>query len=246
MKNLFMMGGLFAFSACSVVPPSSSPSSMIITSSDQVSYATVDEKHKAWLKKGEDIIKKGDPDSAILNYFNPVIQDYQKIYASTSKRIYTARTEKEHDFYLKLANSEQKTAHILSKTWSEAYYLKAYALLEHKWVSDAQVMIKKALKLAPSNSKYLSELGHTYQLQKLWKKALISYTSAEKSAIFFSPKSLHKIELLRAKRGVGYSLIELKELNKAEKVYREILKILPKDKIAQRELNYILELKKRR
>jgi tetratricopeptide (TPR) repeat protein len=222
------------------------PSTIQIHTVENIDYETVDAKHKAWLKKGEKILKRGEAGGAILNYFNPVITDYRKIYASNTKRIYTARTEREYNFYLMTANNEQKTAHILSEIWSEAYYLKAYALLELKDINKAQSTIKKALSLAPSNSKYLSELGLTYKLQKDWKKALITYSSAEKSAKFFTPKNLYKEELLQAKRGIGYSLIELKEMNKAEKVYREILKISPKDKIAQKELNYILELKKRR
>ena len=245
MQNLFMITLLFLISACSVVKKPPYQSTIQINTIDNVDYETVDKKHKASLKKGEILVKKGEIQNAILNYFNPIINDYEKVYDSSLKKIYTARTQKEHDFYLMTANNQQKTAHILSETWSEAYYLKTYALLELKDLRTAQTTIQKALKLAPSNSKYLAELGLTYQLQKAWKKALISYSSAEKSARFFSPKKLQKEEYIRAKRGMGYSLIELKELNKAETLYREILKILPKDKIAQRELNYILELKKR-
>ena len=124
--------------------------------------------------------------------------------------------------------------------------MKAYALLELKETDKAEKIIKKALKLAPLNSKYLSEQAHIYQLKKEFRRALSAYTSAEKSANLYSPQRVHKRELLRAKRGMAYNLIELKDLKRAKKIYNEILKISPRDKIAIKELKYINEVKKRR
>jgi len=143
------------------------------------------------------------------------------------------------------AQKEGRVAHILSDTWSKAYFLKAYALQELKNTTLAKNVLEQALKLSPSNSKYLSEMGHILHIEKNWNRALQIYSSAEKAALFFSPQSKKQKELLRAKRGIGYSLVEMKRLREAEKVYLEILQINPNDKIAKQELKYLQELKKR-
>jgi len=244
MKNLFILGTLFALSACAPIVKKGSTQTLQTPQTNNSNYRVVNQKHNDLLNKGKELVDKGDKKNAIIHYFNPVIKEYETTYARSSKRIYTARTQAEHDFYLMTASNEGKTAHVLSETWSRAYYLKAYTLLELKELQLAEKNIKKALYLSPSNSKYLSELGRIQHLNKAWRKALQSYQQAEKSANFFSPQSVKKQELLRAKRGVGYSYIELKEFRKAEAVYKEILNIDSRDRVALRELKYIRELKK--
>jgi tetratricopeptide (TPR) repeat protein len=258
MKNLLLLSSLVAFSACTVpqtkppktiridvpnntgyTPPINNTRYEIPTNTD---FSVVDANHNTLLTRGRETLSDGKAKEAILNYFNPIIRDYEKNYASSRQRIFTARTQKEHDAY----SRSTRNAKVLSKTWSEAYYLKAYALLELKELQQSEITIGKALKLAPSNSKYLSEVAHLYQLKKEFRRALKSYSFAEKSANLYTPKSLHQKELLRAKRGMAYNLIELRELDRAKKIYKDILKILPRDKIALKELKYIDELKKRR
>jgi len=246
MKNLLIFGTIFALSACTPIVKKDPKQSIQInqTSNSNNNYAIVDKKHNELLSQGKELVAKGDKKSAIINYFNPVIKDYERTYANNPKRIYTARTQEEYDFYSMTAINEGKKAHILSKTWSRAYFLKAYALLELKELNLAEKNIKKALNLSPANSEYLSELGHIQHLKKEWRKALNSYRLAEKSAKLFSPQKLKQKELLRAKRGIGYSYTELKELDKAESTYKEILQIDSRDRIAIRELKYIRGLKK--
>jgi tetratricopeptide (TPR) repeat protein len=244
MKNLLIFGTIFALSACTPIVKKGSTQTIQINQANNSNYIVVDKKHNDLLNKGKELIGKGVKKDAIIHYFNPVIKDYEITYAHSSKRIYTARTQAEHDFYLMTASNEGKTAHILSETWSRAYYLKAYTLLELKEISLAEKNIKKALYLSPSNSKYLSELGHIQHINRAWREALTSYQLAEKSANFFSPKELKQKELLRAKRGIGYSYTELKEFRKAEAVYKEILNINSKDPVALKELKYIRGLKK--
>ena len=244
MKNLLIFGTLLALWACTPIVKKDPKQTIQINQPNNSNYRLINQKHNDLLNKGKELVNKGDKKNAIIHYFNPVINEYETIYARSSKRIYTARTQEEYDFYSMSAINEGKTAHILSETWSRAYYLKAYTLLELKELNLAEKNIRKALYLSPSNAKYLSELGRIQHLNKAWRKALNSYQLAEKSANLFSPKKLKQKELLRAKRGIGYSYIELKEFRKAEAVYKEILNIDSRDRVALRELNYIRELKK--
>ena len=247
MKNLLIFGTIFALSACTPMVKKGTQQTIQITqttNSSSNNYEIVNKKHNKLLSQGKELIAKGDNKSAIINYFNPVIKDYEKTYANTTKRIYSARTQAEYDFYSMTAINEGKTAHILSNTWSRGYFLKAYALLKLKELNLAEKNIRKALYLSPANSEYLSELGYILQIKKEWRESLNSYKLAEKSAKLFSPQNLKQKELLRAKRGIGYSYTELKELSKAESIYKEILQIDSRDEIAIRELKYIRGLKK--
>ena len=65
----------------------------------------------------------------------------------------------------------------------------------------------KALKLSPKHSRFLSELAHLYGTEEKWKQSQEIYEQAEKAAIY-APENVREMELLRAKRGIGYSLIE--------------------------------------
>jgi len=242
MKNLLIFSTILALSACTPIVKQEPNQTIQINQSTNADYDSINKKHNKLLSEGEKLITKGDKKSAIINYFNPVIKEYETRYIHNSKRIYTARTQAEYDFYSMTATNEGKVAHILSDTWSRAYFLKAYTLLELKELRLAEKNIRKALYLSPSNSKYLSELGHIQHLNKEWRKALGSYQLAEKSANFFTPKELKQKELLRAKRGMGYSYTELKEFKKAEAVYKDILKIDSRDRVALRELNYLHSL----
>ena len=242
MKNLLIFSTILALSACTPIVKQEPNQTIQINQSTNADYDSINKKHNKLLSEGEKLITKGDKKSAIINYFNPVIKEYETRYIHNSKRIYTARTQAEYDFYSMTATNEGKVAHILSDTWSRAYLLKGYTLVELKELRLAEKNIRKALYLSPSNSKYLSELGHIQHLNKEWRKALSSYQLAEKSANFFTPKELKQKELLRAKRGMGYSYTELKEFKKAEAVYKDILKIDSRDRVALRELNYLHSL----
>jgi len=245
MKDLFILGIILGVWGCTPMVKKNSNSTIQIEAPlEGNNYQMMDKRHQALLDKGRELIGKGDQRGAIVHFFNPVLHDYEKLYHGKPQRIYNARTQEEYDFYSLTATNEGKNAHILSDNWSRAYFLKGYALLELKEVSLAEKNLRKALYLSPSNSQYLSELGRIQHLRKEWKSALKSYRLAEKSATLFSPESVKKEELLRAKRGMGYSYIELRELPLAEAIYQEILKIDSRDKIAIRELRYIRSLKK--
>ncbi len=245
MKSILIFGAMFLLSACTPIVKESNNQTIEITQPENSNnnYQIVDKKHNELLKRGETLIKKREYRRAIVECFNPIIQDYNNVYANSSNRIYTARTKEEYDFYAMSAINEGKAVKILSDNWSKAYFLKAYTLLELKELNLAKKNIRKALYLAPSNAKYLSELGHIQHIHKDFKRALKTYQLAEKSATLFSPKNLKKEEIIHAKIGIGYSYTELKEFNRAQNVYKEVLKLDSHNKIAMRELQYIKSLK---
>ena len=244
MKNLFTLIFLFTLIGCTT-GKKEAPLQSIEIETGNPNYTQVDKKHKQLLEEGENLLLRKQAQTAIDQYFNLVIQDYMTIYHNKQDELYNARTKKEHDFYMKEAKRKKKKAHILSNIWAKAYYLKAYALLEQKSIRPAKKALEKALTLSPSNAQYLSEMGHILHIEKKWNNALNIYRKAELSSNLFSPDDVQREELLRAKRGIGFSLTELKKVVEAKKIYQEILRIDPQDKIAKRELKYLQELKNR-
>lgn len=70
-----------------------------------------------------------------------------------------------------------------------------------------------------------------------------AFVKAEKYAQTYSPQNSQKMELLRAKRGVGYILIEQMKFDEAENKYLECLEIDKNDKKSLIELQYIKKLR---
>jgi len=120
--------------------------------------------------------------------------------------------------------------------------MKAYALVEMGKRVEAMSALKQAIALSPWNSQYLSELGYLYAANKDWNKALETYQAAEEHAAL-SPDDTKTEELGKARRGVGYVLVELGKLDEAEKKYEQCLKENPKDSKAAAELEYVRQRK---
>ena len=180
-----------------------------------------------------------------------VIASYKTHYGSSKSKIYCAQTPTESLAYLALAaaamtkgefDRDKKNAITLSSTWATAYFIKAYALQDLGRLAEAKSTLQLALELSPSNSRYLSELGSIYVLEKNWAKAKEVFAKAEDDAPLASDESRAEV-LARARRGLGYVFVELGQLDEAEKKYQQCLADDPKDTKAAAELEYVHGLK---
>jgi tetratricopeptide (TPR) repeat protein len=205
-----------------------------------------EEKYEKLLHKGFQALYNGNAKESIQKYFDPIIQYYEKHYQNNGKRIYSARGLEETLYYLVKAAAAKQEAIVISYLWAQAFYFKGYASIELGRIEDAKTWLKKALELSPSNSTYLSELGHIYQTEQKWSEALKIYQQAEESANAYSPDDLKNAELTRAMRGIGYSLIELGRLDEAEEKYKKCLEIDENDKKSLQEMEYIRQIRQRR
>ena len=203
----------------------------------------IEEINKKILEEGYKKLISRNPKEAIDKYFNPVIDAYNSNYGNNGSHVYCSRGQAETMFYLLEAVSKSENAVVVSQIWADAFYLKGYASLDLGNIDDAETFIKKALELSPSNSMYLSELGHIYQVQRKWNEAMDLYKEAEESARAYSPENLKHTEITRAIRGIGYCLIELGRLEEAEEEYKKCLEINENDKKALNELKYIQSLR---
>jgi len=205
--------------------------------------ANEDKRLTQLLDDGSHLATSGKPNQAI-EYFEKVAASYEEKFRDEKTRLlFCARWSVESLRYLVEAANEKRDAKIVSSNWAYAYYLKAYSLQDLGRVSEAKVMLERALALSPRNSQFLSELASIYQREKNWPTALQTYQLAEAAAREFSPPKVKDAELSRAWRGMGFVLVEQNRLDEAEKMYRQCLELNKNDSMALNELRYILNLK---
>jgi tetratricopeptide (TPR) repeat protein len=195
------------------------------------------------LMAGAQLLQLRQPDRAIADHFDKVIAAYELRYKDQKAKPYTGRWQVERLMYLlQAANAKEEPkqgAIIVPQVWSDAWYLKAYALIELKRPTEARSALEAALVLAPRNSQYLGELGTVYLGQRNWPQALKIFEQAEAAAKEFSPPEVKNKELSRAWRGIAYVYVEQGRWDDAEKVYLQCLELDKNDRRAQNELNYV-------
>jgi tetratricopeptide (TPR) repeat protein len=158
--------------------------------------------------------------------------------------VYCARTPAESLTYLLEAAAQHRSAVVITAPWAEAYHLQSYALTDLKRFFDARVAIDRALALSPRNAVMLGESAQLYVVAHDWQRSLAGFRAAA-TAAEISPPETKSAELRRAWRGVGYVDVELRNLDEAEAMYRKCLELDPDDKLAARELDYVLKLRQR-
>lgn len=194
------------------------------------------------LEQGYKVMMSGNPQQAISEYFDPVINSYESIYKG--KSVYCARTPQETILYLLEAANRNQDAIVVNQNYAQAEFFKAFAYVDLGNTGASEVWLNKAILLSPNNSSYNSELAHLYQVRKDWDKSMELFKKAEMFANSTSPPQVKNFELLRAKRGIAYSLVEQGKLDEGTKIYKECLEIDPTDKKSQMEIKYIENQKK--
>lgn len=196
------------------------------------------------LQDARHFIDSKNPAAAIPKC-DAVINAYKAYYGARKEKIYCARSGPETLGSLLKAAVDKNNAIALTSTWSDAYFMKAYALQDLRRLNDAKATLQQALKLSPFNSQYLGELGQIYSLEKNWPEAMNAFKEAEDNANL-APDVSRADELARARRGQGYVLVELGKLDEAEDKYQQCIAANPKDSKAKAELDYVREQKAKR
>lgn len=224
------------------------------------------EDYSRWEKMvddGESLLHEKKARLAVEKYFDPVIKKFNALRKANSAQIYCARDSNETLIYLMQAAimheveeeageeipiiwgsrfaTKKDGAEVWSQFWAEAFFLKAYALVDLGKLDQAKETLQTAVGLSPVNANYLSELGHIYQMEKDWDMALAAYKAAEDSVSFSHPDA-KDAEQSRAWRGIGFVYIELGQIDKAKEMFAQCLELNPNDQRAKNELKYIESL----
>ncbi len=224
---------------------SKAASSAIEISPSDPTNSDFDRANSALLDSGAALVRQGKQEEAIASYFDKAIAAYEAHYKGESRAIYVGRSTTETLLYMMMAVTAKRDAVAIKSLWADAYYLKAYALIELKRRPEARDSLDRALALSPMNSQYLSESAELYGSLKEWDAALAAYKKAEEGASM-GPPELKDADTARAWRGQGFVYIELNRLEEAFAMYEKCLAQNPKDSKAQGELTYIKSLKDKR
>ncbi len=179
---------------------------------------------------------------AAIDLSEKVISAFKAYYGKERRKIYCANTSAEGLGNLLEAAVKKQNAMVLSPTWANAYFIEGYCLQDLHRFTEAKKAIAQAIALSPTNSHYLCEMGEIFQIEKNWAKAEEEFQSAEDHASL-APDETRADDLARARRGLGYVYVELGQLAKAEKKYRQCLATNPKDTRARDELRYVQQLR---
>jgi tetratricopeptide (TPR) repeat protein len=180
-----------------------------------------------------------------LSLADAVVQSYEDRYRRGKRQVFSSRSPAEAQVYLAEVGSkpapgkEPAEAGVYPSTWGDAYYLKAYILTDLKRLPEARKAIEAAVALAPRNAAYRAELGQLLLKEKAWDEAAKEFKRAEADARDFSPATVRNREMGRALRGQAFVLVEKKDLDAAEKLYNDALKLDANDQVAKAELRYI-------
>lgn len=201
------------------------------------------------LDKGKRVLIQGKPDTAINQYFDPVIASYERQYANEKRTIYVSHSMVETILYMGLSGAvndksgSKNGAIAIQSLWTDALELKGYALVELNRPDEAKPVLNRAIELSPFYPGPAAELGNIYQNEKNWPAALDAYGKSETGASFMDDGEAKTRFLTRAWRGQAFVLTEEGKLDESEALYRKCLELNPNDGNAKRELEYIASLR---
>jgi tetratricopeptide (TPR) repeat protein len=121
-----------------------------------------------------------------------------------------------------------------------ALFIKGFSLIDLKRGGEAGPFLRRATELAPANSHYLNEYAEWFKTARQWQKSHDLFARAADLAPQ-QPADVRDLRHARSLRGMGFNLIELGNLDEAEKLMRQSLKLDPESRVARIELQYIAE-----
>jgi tetratricopeptide (TPR) repeat protein len=186
------------------------------------------------LKRAGQLLKEGKiaEGEALLDeaiaFFEREMADNTVDYVSVAKREQLSQYQKEH-------KSDRKLVWI---DWSYGYALhkKGWIAAGRKRWKEAETWLDKDMALRPFSAEAYNEKGYVFSQLGRFDNAVKSYETALRLCRT-SPteKAMEPVAL----RGLGFALIELKDLPGARRVLLDSLRIDPNSEVARHELHYI-------
>ena len=197
-------------------------------------------QHRESVERALHATNSGDLPRA-LDLLRPVIAFCDGLLAEKRKLVSVAN-DGEYTAYVAVSGDGEPVDWV-DMACPEAYNTRAFIAVERKDAAAAFSSLDKAIRLAPYWVDPLAELGHLLNTTGNPAEGLARYQAAL-ALVESHPRNrpTHALVL----RGVGYSQVELGDLDAAEQSYRKSLEVEPGNALAQRELEYILEQRKKK
>lgn len=211
---------------------------------------------RAYFERGVALAQAGRCEDAIRSGFEPAMRGYERSHGARGGRVIASRAG--GGAALLGAAAEAGSAVVVDTEWPDAIYMTAFCLIELRRVEEAERLLGRALDMIPGDLVYSCELGYVRQQQRRWDESLALYQAALENVAMlertgaFGPTPEHPRGqpifgmtttdwMRRAMRGIGFTQIELGQLDAAEETFRRVLAIDPSDARALQELQYIEE-----
>jgi tetratricopeptide (TPR) repeat protein len=201
-----------------------------------------DSAAEATISQAFSAIQAGDPARALATV-EPVVASFDKEYSGEKRHIFCSQTAEQDGYYLTTADGGVDNVRLVTVTWCQALYVKAFALVDLQRLDDAQSAFERLVTFAPKHARYLNELAYVLLKKKEWQRSIDTYKSAEAVAAFTPER--RDYERCVAFRGIGYDLVELGRLDDAEAAYRKCLAIIPDEPKSLGEIEYIKDQRKK-
>ena len=189
------------------------------------------------------LLQSGKPAEAI-KIFDVVIAGYEARYdPAVAYRCTSADAAKETITYA--ASSLKGGKFILgSEEWCTALWGKGFALIDLGKSAEAGPYLARAVEMDPMNAHYINEYAEWFKPLRQWQQSYDLFLRAWRT-VDHDRKGLHRRVAARALRGMAFNLIELGDLNEAERLYRQSLDYEPEAQAkVQNELDYISDAKR--
>ena len=192
--------------------------------------------------EGVNLLQSGKPAEA-LKIFDAVITSYEASHDSVVPFRCTS-IEAAKDTISYAANSLKGGKFILgSEEWCTALWGKGFALIDLGKSTEAGPYLARAVEMDPMNAHYINEYAEWFKPQRQWQQSYDLFLRAWRT-VDHDRKGLHRRVAARALRGMAFNMIELGDLNEAERLYRQSLDYEPEAATkVQNELDYIGDAK---
>jgi len=210
----------------------------------EVSAGGIGADQQETVSRAVELIKKGQLATAdsvldgVLSRFAGLMGDAKKAYVCFRKtKDFRQFLDESQEKQTPLARSQVTRVH---DSFAQALQMKAYIASSRKEWNRAADYLKKKMSYAPYETQPYLEMGYILNGQGKPQEAVESY---KKGYVLAVAHGTTKTEQAIALRGLGYSQIEIGDLEAAVKSFTRSLEIEPGNKVALNELRYIEQLR---
>lgn len=194
-------------------------------------------EHRDLLLTAKKAMKEGDLPTAVKQ-LEKVVANFKALCTDPKKTYLSFANKAEFDSFKK--DHPDQDVVWLDWAYQEAWQISAFIASGTKHFKEALECLTEEEKIAPCRASPHNERGYILNQAGKPKEAMAEYQKSRALGEKFKSSS---VDLPVALRGIGFSLIELGDLDAAKKVFEESLKIDPDNETAKNELQFIEEAK---
>ena len=193
------------------------------------------------LGAGYDLLRAGKPAESIAK-FDAVIAAYEAERGAAQVRCADSLEQAILLSAVLMAEPGLDQTTILGGNWCSALFAKGYALVDLGRAAEAESYLVRATAMAPFEPHYVNELAELYKNRREWQRAHDTFARAldiaDQPGVDASPRIR-----ARSLRGMGFTMIELGDLDRAEELFHRSQDYDPESEAARTELEYIASLR---